>query len=184
MKLPAIFSLFTGLILTAFNFAIHAACPDILNHEMKRLHSSESMNLCAEFAGKPVLIVNTASHCGFTPQFDSLEAMHQRYRDKGIGFLGVASNSFNQEAATEKGAADVCYINYGVTFDMAAPVPVKGADAHPLFRQLADQSRAPRWNFNKYVLDRNGQVAGVFDSSTAPDSPAITGLLNQLASGS
>ena len=177
-------SFFAGFVLALFALSAQAACPDVLNHEMKRLHSSETMNLCTEFAGKPMLIVNTASHCGFTPQFEGLEAMHQRYSERGIGFLGVASNSFNQEAASEKGAAEVCYINYGVTFDMAAPVPVKGADAHPLFRELATQSRAPRWNFNKYVLDQEGRVAAVFDSSIAPDAPAITELLDRLATDS
>jgi glutathione peroxidase len=181
MKSATLTSLLPALILAAFSLPSLAACPAILDHEMKRLHSSESMNLCSEFAGKPLLVVNTASHCGFTPQFKSLEAMHQRYKDRGIGFLGVASNSFNQESPTEKGAAEVCYINYGVTFPMAAPVPVKGDDAHPLFRALAEQSRPPRWNFNKYVLDRDGEVSAVFDSSTKPDDPQITELLEQLA---
>ncbi len=173
-----------AIFLGAFCFmhtAANAACPALLDHEMRRLHSGESVDLCATFGGKPLLIVNTASHCGFTPQFESLEAIHQRYRGQGIGFLGVASDSFNQEAATEAEAADVCFINYGVSFTMAAPVPVTGADAHPLFRELAAQSRPPKWNFNKYVVDREGRVAGVFGSSTRPDDPAITGLLEELS---
>lgn len=180
MKIPSLFALFTALLALLSSPYSLAACPAILDHEMKRLHSSETMDLCDEFAGRPMLIVNTASHCGFTPQFESLEAMHLRYRDKGVGFLGVASDSFNQESATEKGAAEVCYINYGVTFSMAAPVPVRGTDAHPLFRALAAQSRPPKWNFNKYVLDRSGNVAAVFDSAIAPDDRAITDLLDRL----
>ena len=161
-----------------------ANCPDLLRHDMKRLHSSEMVNLCDEFAGKPLLVVNTASHCGFTPQFESLEALHRQYRDRGIGFLGVASNSFNQEAGSEAEAAEICRVNYGVSFTMLAPVPVTGGDAHPLFRELGTQSRQPRWNFNKYVVDGSGHVVAVFDSATRPDDPVITELLDQLASGS
>ena len=158
-----------------------AACPGILQHDMKRLHSSDVVNLCHEFGGKPLLVVNTASHCGFTPQFESLEALHQRFRDRGVGFLGVASDSFNQEAASEAKAAEVCYVNYGVSFTMTAPVPVTGSDAHPLFRELGAQTRPPKWNFNKYVVDKNGEVVAAFGSATQPDDPAIVNLLDQLA---
>ena len=157
-----------------------AACPALLDHSMRKLHSSEDVNLCQAFAGKPLLIVNTASHCGFTPQFTSLEAMHQEYGPRGVGFLGVSSNSFFQAAASEEKAADVCYLNYGVSFTMLAPVPVKGEDAHPLFRSLADASQPPSWNFNKYVVDRDGSVAGHFGANIKPDDPAITDLLEEL----
>lgn len=157
-----------------------ADCPDWLDQDMRRLHSTESINLCEAFSGKPMLIVNTASHCGFTPQFAGLESMYQSYGEKGVGFLGVASNSFFQEASTEEKAADVCYVNYGVSFTMLSPVDVTGGDAHPIFKELARQSAAPRWNFYKYVVDSNGTVVGRFGSTVKPDDPKITNLLDSL----
>jgi len=157
-----------------------SGCQDILQHTMKRLHSSESINLCQEFSGKPVVIVNTASHCGFTPQFKALEEIYQRYQPQGVGFLGVSSNSFFQAAASEQQAAEVCYLNYGVSFPMAAPVEVTGNDAHPLFAELARQSAAPKWNFFKYVVDKDGNVAGRFSSAVKPDDQKITSLLDRL----
>jgi len=169
-----------GLGLAVTVMSSHAACPALLDHTMQRLHSGEQLNLCNEFAGKPVLIVNTASHCGFTPQFSALESLHQTYRDRGVGFLGVASDSFFQAAKSEAEAAEVCYVNYGVSFPMMAPVEVTGDRAHPLFREIAEQSSAPRWNFYKYVVDRDGKVAGRFASSVKPDDPQITELLDRL----
>lgn len=168
------------LMMLALPAAGLANCPDWLNHSMKRLHSSETVNLCEQFAGKPILIVNTASHCGFTPQFTALEAMYQKYSNQGVGFLGVPSNSFFQEASSEEKAADVCYLNYGVSFTMLSPVDVTGRDAHPLYKELARQSAGPKWNFYKYVVDADGRVAGRFSSTVKPDDPKITGLLDQL----
>ena len=157
-----------------------ATCPEWLNQDMKRLHSAESINLCEAFSGRPMLIVNTASHCGFTPQFAGLESMYQSYGKKGVGFLGVSSNSFFQEAATEEKAADICFVNYGVSFTMLSPVDVTGDNAHPLFKELARQSAPPKWNFYKYVIDRDGKVVGRFGSRTKPDDPEITDLLDSL----
>ena len=157
-----------------------AACGPLLDHTMQRLHSSEQVDICQELQGKPAVIVNTASHCGFTYQFEGLEALHQRYRDRGVGFLGVASDSFHQAASTEAEAAQVCYINYGVTFTMLAPVPVTGSDAHPLFQEISAQSSPPTWNFNKFVVDHEGNVVERFGSSVAPDDPQITELLERL----
>ncbi len=148
-------------------------CPAHLNHEFRKLHSREIVNLCTAFAGKPLLIINTASHCGFTPQFKGLEALHQKYGDQGLVVLGFSSNDFRQEAGNEEKAAKVCYINYGVTFTMLAPISVKGEDAHPLFQELARQSRAPNWNFNKYLVEPSGAVIQHFGSTTTPDSSRL-----------
>ena len=157
-----------------------ASCPDYLNHEMRRLHSQESVNLCEVTAGKPVLIVNTASHCGFTPQFKGLEALHQSYKDQGLVVLGFASDSFKQEADSEAKAADVCFVNYGVSFTMLAPTPVRGDAANPVFEALGAAAGEPRWNFNKYLVDGDGTVIEHFDSSTGPDSAQMTAAIEKV----
>ena len=150
-----------------------AACPDYLNSDLRKLHSQDSVNLCETGAGQALLIVNTASHCGYTKQFKGLQELNDRYRDQGLKVVGFASDDFRQEANNEAEVADVCYVNYGVTFTMIAPSSVRGEDANPVFRELAIQSEAPSWNFNKYIVDSNGKVVKHFDSSTAPDSPEL-----------
>lgn len=160
--------------------AVQATCPDYLNHSMRRLHAQDEVNLCAVSAGKPVLIVNTASHCGFTPQFKGLEAVHQRYKDRGLVVLGFASDSFKQEADSEEEAADVCYVNYGVSFTMLAPTPVRGEQANPVFRALAEAAGEPRWNFNKYLVDSEGTLIEHFDSRTGPASARMTAAIEKV----
>ena len=160
--------------------AVQASCPDYLNHSMRRLHAQDEVNLCAVSAGKPVLIVNTASHCGFTPQFKGLEAVHQRYKDRGLVVLGFASDSFKQEADSEQEAADVCYVNYGVSFTMLAPTPVRGDEANPVFRALAEAAGEPRWNFNKYLVDSEGTLIEHFDSRTGPASARMTAAIEKV----
>lgn len=150
-----------------------SACPEYLDQTMRKLHSQESVNLCAVQDGKPMLIVNTASHCGFTSQFEGLESLHKKYAEQGLVVVGFASDDFRQEADTEEEAADICYVNYGVTFTMLAPSGVRGDDANPVFRELAAQSDAPSWNFNKYVVGRDGAVVAHFGSRTTPDDEAL-----------
>ncbi len=147
-----------------------AECPAFLDQEMRRLHSSEQVNLCAESTGKPLLVVNTASHCGYTRQFKGLQALHEKYAERGLVVVGFASDDFRQEADSEAEAADICYKNFGVTFTMLAPSNVRGDDANPVFAELARQSRAPSWNFNKYLLDDKGNVVAYFGSNTTPGS--------------
>ncbi|MDQ2076599.1 glutathione peroxidase [Marinimicrobium sp. ABcell2] len=150
-----------------------ASCPPHLEGEYRRLHSTESVDLCQHFEGRLLLVVNTASHCGFTRQFEGLEAVHQRYQDKGLAVVGFSSNDFNQEADSEAEAASVCYENFGVTFTMLAPTAVTGDQANPLFRELAVQSEPPGWNFNKYLLSPDGSVLAHFDSRVEPDSETV-----------
>jgi len=157
----------------AVSMGAHATCPEFLDHDMRKLHSQDQVNLCEAFGEKPLLIVNTASHCGYTPQFKGLEALYQKYRERGLVVVGFASDDFRQEAKDEAAAADVCYVNYGVTFTMLAPSHVKGSDANPIFRELASQSQAPGWNFNKYVVDASGEVVQHFGSNTKPDSKVL-----------
>lgn len=150
-----------------------ANCPDVLQGQLPKLRAKESIDLCQRYAGKPLVVVNTASFCGFAPQFKGLEALYQRYKDQGLEVLGVPSNDFKQEAKDGAETAKVCYVNYGVTFTMTEPQPVRGADAVHLFKVLAEQSSAPKWNFYKYVVDRQGRVIANFSSVTKPDSPDL-----------
>ncbi|MFT6342239.1 MAG: glutathione peroxidase [Glaciecola sp.] len=160
--------------------ATTSACPSWLNESFRRLHSTEDVNVCKAFAGKPLLIVNTASHCGFTYQFSGLEALHQRYKAKGLTVIGFASNDFRQEAKSEAKAATICYENYGVTFTMVSPISVSGDNAHPVFKKLAAQTQAPSWNFTKFLVSSDGTKITRFDSSTAPDSPQMISAIEAL----
>ncbi|MCL6416051.1 glutathione peroxidase [Aestuariirhabdus sp. Z084] len=157
-----------------------ANCPQWMDQSLRKLHSSDTLNLCVIASDKPLLIVNTASHCGFTPQFKGLETVHQQYSGQGLVVLGFASNDFRQEASEEAKAAKVCYVNYGVTFTMIAPTSVRGENSNPVFRELAAQTQAPAWNFNKYLVDREGVVVRHFGSQTRPDDPRFRQAVEKL----
>ncbi|WP_350432806.1 glutathione peroxidase [Shewanella sp. H8] len=164
----------TAIGLFAFSVGTLAAnCPDYLNVEARKLHSKENINLCELTQGKAVLIVNTASHCGFTPQFEALEALHKQYADQGLVVIGFPSDDFFQEEKDEAKTADVCFINYGVTFTMVATSPVKGSEANSVFKYLADKSAAPKWNFYKYLVSGDGQTVQQFNSRVKPDSDEL-----------
>ena len=158
------------------------ACPAFLDHDFRKLRSNGTVNLCRDFAGKPLLLVNTASHCGYTPQFKGLQALHERYKNAGLVVVGFPSDDFRQEAKDESETAEVCYANYGVTFTMLSPTVVTGRNANPVFAELERQQRAPGWNFNKYLVAADGKVTAYFDSSITPESPqlnrAIVTILN------
>lgn len=173
------FRFLLGLPLLLGSFASQATdCPALLEGSLPALRGKQDIDLC-QFAGKPLVVVNTASHCGFTGQFEGLEALYQRYRSQGLEMLGVPSDDFHQEAGDSAETASVCYVNYGVTFSMSAAQKVTGADAIALFRNLAAQSGAPRWNFYKYVIDRQGKVVAHFSSLTRPDDPRLIAAVEQ-----
>jgi glutathione peroxidase len=172
--------LLTSALLVAGTATAAASCPAFLDHEFKKLHSSAAVNLCSAYAGKPLLIVNTASHCGYTPQFKGLETLHRKYRDRGLVVVGFPSDDFNQEAKDQAETADVCYINYGVTFTMLAPSSVTGKNANPVFQELVRRTTEPTWNFNKYLVSADGKLVQHFDSDVAPDSAKLTTAIEQL----
>ena len=145
-----------------------AACNNLLDFSHRRLASSQEENLCDAYSGKVLLVVNTASRCGFTGQFSGLESLYQKYRDDGLVILGFPSDDFNQELAEEEATAEVCYVNYGVTFPMFATSGVKGEGANDLFAALAEAESSPRWNFTKYLIGRDGSVLESFGSRIKP----------------
>jgi glutathione peroxidase len=153
--------------------ALAESCPAFLDHEQRKLHSIDTVNLCDLAAGKPMLVVNTASRCGYTGQFEGLEALHKQYAKDGLVVVGFASDDFRQEADSEAEAATVCFKNFGVTFTMIAPGAVTGSEANPVFRAINEQSQPPRWNFTKYVIDRSGTVVESFPSRVRPQDPEL-----------
>lgn len=157
----------------------YAACPEYMQGEYRKLHSKEMVNICELMENKTVLVVNTASHCGFTSQFKGLEALHKKYQAKGLVVVGFASDDFKQEDADEEKAAEICYLNYGVTFTMLSPTAVTGDKANALFKALAEQSEQPKWNFNKYLLGKDGKVIEHFGSMTKPDSAKLAAAIDK-----
>ncbi|NOV28471.1 glutathione peroxidase [Methylomonas sp. ZR1] len=145
-------------------------CPELLNYKMTKLRSSEQIDFCQAFQGKVILAVNTASNCGYTPQFKGLEALYQKYKDQGLVVVGFPSNDFNQEFAEAEKTANVCYINYGVTFPMLEKSQVKGVAANGFFQKLSNATgQAPAWNFHKYLIDRSGHSVAAFPSDVTPE---------------
>jgi glutathione peroxidase len=134
----------------------------------------------AEHAGQPVLIVNTASQCGYTPQFAGLEALWQRYKSRGLLVLGVPSNDFGgQEPGAAADIAHTARDDYHVSFPLTEKTSVKGPSAHPFYRWVAQQRPldTPRWNFHKYLVDRTGHLSGSFGSAVTPDNPSLIAAL-------
>ena len=146
------------------------ACPALLQQSFPRLQDNQPQSLC-QYSGKVVLVVNTASYCGFTPQFEGLEALHARYAARGLVVLGFPSSDFRQEDADSRKTAEVCFNTYGVKFPMFTDTRVRGSQAHPLFAELARATGSqPSWNFNKYLVGRDGRPIAHFGSMTAPDN--------------
>jgi len=164
--------------------ATKPACPAILQHTFPRLQDEKPQPLC-QYAGKVVLVVNTASFCGFTPQYKGLEALDQKYRSRGLVVLGFPSNDFAQESGSNKEIADFCESTFGVKFPMFTKSSVRGSDANPLFKELAQISgTTPKWNFYKYLIARDGKVVESYSSLTSPDDRGfIRDVEKQLAAG-
>ena len=165
---------------TAYTAQAYAAqCPALLDHAMRPLAQESTVRLCDEFSGKVVLVVNTASKCGYTPQYDGLEKLYQRYRAAGLVVIGFPSNDFSgQEPGKEQQIQTFCRLTYGVQFPMFEKTHVKGPDAAPFFKQLAQASgQAPLWNFYKYLISKQGRVVAHFASHIAPDDVKLVALI-------
>ena len=187
MHLPSRMIILVGLCFTALSHAQvirprDASCPALLQQNVLRLQDEKPQSLC-QYAGKVVVVVNTASFCGFTSQYEGLEALHTRYKDKGLVVLGFPSNDFSQETGSNKQIAEFCENTFGVKFPMFTKTKVTGSDASPLFKQLSTKTgAAPKWNFYKYVISRNGQQVESFNSTADPRSKSfIKEIEKQLA---
>lgn len=160
----------------------HAACPALLDERMDSLMQGEA-SLC-QYSGKVLLVVNTASRCGFTPQYEGLEKLYRRYRDRGFVVLGFPSNDFGaQEPGSAQDIAQFCQVNYGVSFPMFAKTRVAAGGANPFYERLAGASGSrPQWNFHKYLIDRRGEKVLAFESRVAPqDGKLVTEIERLLA---
>lgn len=163
------------ITLVLMNTHAEAACDAVHNHQFTTLQG-EKFNLC-DFQDKPMLIVNTASKCGFTPQFERLEGMHKRYKDKGLVIVGFPSNDFRQELSDNKSIGDFCKKTYSVQFPMMAKSSVVGPNANPLYKELATVTKEPpMWNFYKYLVLPDGKIY-TYSSDVDPESEEIVSKL-------
>ena len=161
------------------NYAF-ADCPEVLDHEVRLLDSSDSVNLC-QYEDKVVLAVNVASRCGFTYQYESLQALYEKYEKDDFVILGFPSRDFMfQEYSDESKVKEFCSTEYGVTFPMFATSSVKGGKANSFFKALTEESGVkPGWNFHKYLISKNGTVAS-FDTKVEPDSGILAKEISKL----
>jgi glutathione peroxidase len=156
-------------------------CPALLDREFSRLQTGKPESLC-QYRGKVLLIVNTASYCGYTHQYEGLEALYRKYKDRGLVVLGFPSNDFGaQEPGSNKEIAEFCRLTYGVEFPMFEKSSVTSLRTNPLYADLlARTGQAPKWNFHKYLIDRNGNAAGTFASGVEPNDRQLLVPLEKL----
>jgi glutathione peroxidase len=174
------------LLIPAIQFAqgapsVPPSCSPLLSQTFPRLQDEAPQNLC-QYQGKVILVVNTASFCGFTSQYEGLEKLYAKYKDRGLVVLGFPSNDFGQqEPGSNKEIADFCKNTYDVKFPMFAKSSVSGSKPNPLFKMLITKTgTTPKWNFYKYLIDRNGNVIDAYGSMTTPTSASITGEIEKL----
>src|SRR5271169_4288202 len=191
MRRPTLPSLVLALLATAALCAGHAAaqnpsadagaCPTLLDHEFNRLQTGKPETLC-QYRGKVLLIVNTASYCGYTHQYEGLEALYSKYKDRGLVVVGFPSNDFGaQEPGSNHEIAEFCRLTYGVQFPMFEKSSVSSLKTNPLYAELVTRTGdQPKWNFHKYLIDRNGNPAGTFASKVEPDDREFVAQLEKL----
>ena len=164
--------LILSVFLLAGSHMANAACSALYNHQFSTLQGGK-INLC-DYQDKPILVVNTASKCGFTPQFEALEGLYKKYKDSGLLVIGFPSNDFKQELSDDKQIGDFCKMTYSVKFPMITKTSVTGATANPFYKQLAVKTgQAPSWNFFKYVILPGGKDVYAFSSDVKPDDTEI-----------
>ena len=157
------------------------SCPATLDFSKRYLASNKTVRLCDEFRDHVLLIVNTASYCGFTPQYQGLEALYEKYRDRGFSVLGFPSNDFFQEPKGEKKVLEFCRLTYNVKFPMFEKSRVAKRHAEPLFHALAEEAgQYPKWNFYKYLLSRDGKVTASYSSLVKPESETLIRAIESL----
>jgi glutathione peroxidase len=176
LKAIVVSALFLAIAAPSWAQSASQSCPSLLNQRFNRLQDEAPQNLC-QYSGKVALVVNTASYCGFTTQYEGLEKLHAQYASKGLVVLGFPSNDFgNQEPGDSKQIADFCFNTYGVKFPMFSKTSVTGADANPLHKELARiTGTAPKWNFHKYLIGRDGKVVGHYPSKVTPGDKRLVG---------
>ena len=176
-------ALLAGTLLPAAPVAAQASattCPALLNQQFPRLQDEKPQSLC-QYAGKVLLVVNTASYCGYTPQYKGLEELDRKYRGRGLVVLGFPSNDFEQEKGSNKEIAQFCENTFGVQFPMFGASSVRGPRANALFRQLATRTgKEPAWNFNKYLVARDGAEVGYFPSEVTPEDSRFVRRIEEL----
>jgi glutathione peroxidase len=157
-----------------------AACPPLIDHTFPSL-TDQATPLC-RFQGKVLLVVNTASQCGYTPQYEGLEALYRRYREKGLVVLGFPANDFGgQEPGGNRDIAKFCEVNYGVSFPMFAKSGVLESNANPFYKTLAAKTgERPRWNFHKYLIDRSGEKVLSYGSAVEPGDRKLVGEIERM----
>jgi len=157
-----------------------AACPPLLDMKFSTL-TEDAVPLC-RYQGKVLLVVNTASQCGYTPQYEGLEKLYRRYKDKGLVVMGFPSNDFGaQEPGTNKDIAQFCEVNYGVSFPMFSKSPVAKGTVNPFYQKLAQASGSrPQWNFHKYLVDRKGDKVLAYESGVEPGDPKLVKEIERL----
>lgn len=172
-------TILTLLLLLAAPLAA-AECPALLDVKLPTL-TEDGASLC-RYEGKVLLVVNTASECGYTPQYEGLEKLYRRYKDKGLVVIGFPSNDFGgQEPASNKDIARFCEVNYGVTFPMFAKSAVSKGPVNPFYARLANASNSrPRWNFHKYLVDRKGEKVLAYESAVTPNDPRLVKEIERL----
>ena len=177
----AAFVVLAALAVTGSRPAQASECPALLRHSFPDLRTGEPQDLC-QYRGRVILVVNTASYCGFTDQYGGLEALYRKYRDRGLVVLGFPSNDFaGQEPGSNSQIAEFCRLTYGVQFPMFAKSRVVGSSRNALFGELARRTgETPRWNFHKYLIDRDGTRVLSFGSAVSPEDSRLKQSLFQL----
>ncbi len=182
MRMAPLTKLVCLAILSGLMISAHSEeCPATLQFELRPLAEKTPVSLC-QHKGRVILVVNTASYCGFTKQYKGLESLYNRYKDRGLVVLGFPSNDFwNQEPDSEEAIKEFCESTYQVQFPMYEKVAVSKGTAHPFYQQLAEQGGGyPGWNFHKYLLDRQGRVIMSFSSRITPEDPTLIEAIEKL----